>query len=269
MPVSRLITVATATALLIGTISVPATAAIELPPVGARADYQLGGAYPPAAGVKIVTRDRTSAAVPGTYSICYVNAFQTQSDATSWWRRAHQNLLLRDARGRLVTDDQWNEVLFDISKPAKRKALAKIVGRWINGCARKGFRAVEPDNLDSYTRSRGLLRRAHAVAYSQLLARRAHRKGLAIAQKNDTRLVSLRRRIGFDFAVVEECQAYSECAAFTRRYGRHVIEIEYPDNGGLANFETACRLRGQEISVLYRDRELVAAGKPGYVARWC
>src|SRR4051812_13878225 len=86
----------------------PAHAATRrLPPAGARADYQLGGAYAPPAGVRVVTRDRAARPVPGDYSICYVNAFQTQDDERGWWRAHHPSLLLRDARGHEVTDPGW------------------------------------------------------------------------------------------------------------------------------------------------------------------
>ena len=56
------------------------------PPIGAYFDYQLGGDYPPAAQVGIVTRDWFAGAPqPGLYNICYVNAFQTQPGERSLW----------------------------------------------------------------------------------------------------------------------------------------------------------------------------------------
>ncbi len=64
-----------------------ASAPVTLPPAGGVADYQLGGAYPPAANVQIVTRDRTEKASPRRYSICYVNSFQTQPGTLRWWKK--------------------------------------------------------------------------------------------------------------------------------------------------------------------------------------
>ncbi|MFD0524047.1 endo alpha-1,4 polygalactosaminidase [Paractinoplanes durhamensis] len=126
----------------------------ELPPANGRFDYQLGGAYPPDTNVKIVDRDRTAKPAPGVYSICYVNAFQTQPGENSWWQRHHNDLLLREKDG-YVEDEDWpDERLLDISTAAKRTALAGIIGGWFADCAKAGFRAVEPDNLDSYTRSK-------------------------------------------------------------------------------------------------------------------
>ena len=48
-----------------------------------------------------------------------------------------------------------------------------------------------------------------------------------------------------------------------------MIEIEYPDNGGQRNFDRACRLRGNRISIVYRDRNVTPAGQPGFVERRC
>jgi hypothetical protein len=243
---------------------------VQLPPVNAKFDYQLGGAYPPPAGVTAVTRDRHGQPVGGAYSICYVNAFQTQPGALPWWRKHHPRLLLRTASGQLVHDPGWpGEVLLDTSTAGKRSRLANVIGVWIAGCAHRGFKAVEPDNLDSFTRSRGLLRRDGALKLSTRLARRAHHAGLAIVQKN---LAGLRKRraesVGFDFAVAEDCQRYHECASYLRAHGRHVIEIEYADNG-LASFKHACSARGARVSIVYRDRLLRPRGQPGYRYRAC
>lgn len=238
------------------------------PPAGGAADYQLGGAYRPAAKVDIVTRDRTERPARGVYSICYVNAFQTQPGTLRWWRAKHPGLLLRDGRGRLVRDAGWpDEVLLDLRTPRRQVAAAKVVRRWFAGCARKGYRAVEPDNLDSWTRSHRLLGRSHARAYARRLVKAAHAEGLAIAQKNAVELDG--RQLGFDFAVAEECEVHRECRRYRRMYGRQLIEIEYTDNGRKA-FRRACRLRGGgRTSVLLRDRDVVPRGTRGYVYRTC
>jgi Glycoside-hydrolase family GH114 len=243
---------------------------VAVPPINAKFDYQLGGAYPPPTGVTAVTRDRHAHRVAGAYSICYVNAFQTQPGSLPWWRRHHSRLLLRTSSGHLVHDPGWpGEVLLDTSSATKRSRLARVIGVWVAGCARHHFKAVEPDNLDSFTRSRGLLTRDDALQLATRLARCAHHAGLAIAQKNLAGLHRARAHsVGFDFAVAEDCQRYHECANYLRVYGRHVIEIEYADNG-VANFTRACRLRGPRISIVYRDRLLRRRGQPGYRYRAC
>jgi hypothetical protein len=247
-----------------------ATSSVRPPPVAARFDYQLGGAYRPAAGVRVVDRDRTDPAAPGRYSICYLNAFQTQPEEARFWLRRHPHLLLRTAAGKPVEDPDWpGEYVLDISSAHNRAALARIVGRWIDGCAEKGYRAVEPDNLDTFTRWPRRITAADALHYSRLLADSAHHRGMAIAQKNAPDLGRRGKAIaGFDFAIAEECQVYRECARYTAVYGRHVIEIEYTDTPRAA-FAAACRARGSRISVQLRDRDVVPRNASGYRAEWC
>jgi Glycoside-hydrolase family GH114 len=237
------------------------------PPVHALVSYQLGGPFVPPEGA-VVDRDRTAPPAAGHYGICYVNAFQVQPGERRWWRTHHPRLLLT-RRHRPVVDRAWREPLLDVSTAAKRRLLLRVVGSWVDGCARAGFDAVEPDNLDSWTRSRGLLTRADDLAFAALLIARAHARGLAIAQKNAAEATRAGRRLGFDFAIAEECQAHRECGAYRRAYGRRVIEVEYVDHGGRATFAAACRARGAEISVVLRDRAVTPAGRPGSVEEPC
>ena len=244
--------------------------AILLPPANGRFDYQIGGAYPPASGVRIVDRDWHQSSAAGRYGICYLNAFQTQPEDRAWWQANHPDLLLRDAAGALVVDSVWNEVLLDLRTAAQRSSLAVIVGGWLDACAARGYRGVEFDNLDSFTRSKRLLAYPQARAYAALIVDRAYTAGLAAAQKNTVeRSADLQRTAGFDFAIVEECQVYNECGAATDVYGAQVYELEYLDNGGLANYQKACAARGSRISVTLRDRQVVPRGSPGYSYRTC
>ncbi|WP_328535414.1 endo alpha-1,4 polygalactosaminidase [Streptomyces sp. NBC_00344] len=239
---------------------------VHQPTANAAFDYQLGGAYPPPAGTRAVSRDRVEDPVPGVYNICYVNAFQSQpGDAVAWWKRKHPGLLLRDGAGAPVVDTDWNEPLLDISTGDKRRSLAGIIGGWIDSCAAAGFDAVEPDNLDSYERSDGRLTPADAVEFARLLTRRAHRQGLAVAQKNAADLLTRRARTGFDFAVVEECGSYQECPDFAGAYDNRVFDIEYRQK----DFRKACRSWGGDLSITLRDREVRPAGEEGYVQRRC
>lgn len=252
----------------------PVAGVVEPPPVRAVVDYQIGGAYPPAPGTGVVIRDRESEPVEGVYSVCYVNAFQAQPHEVSFWQDENPDLLLRTSSGEVLEDSDWGEPLLDISTAAKRERLARIVGEWTADCARRGFRAVEADNLDSWTRSGGRLTAQHATEYARLLVDTAHAQGLAVAQKNAADLSDAQiRRAGFDFAIAEECQRYtwgrgSECDRYRAVYGDRVIEIEYSD-GGEATFVAACRARGDQISVLLRDRDVVPRGERGYVNRTC
>ena len=237
----------------------------EPPPVGAGADYQLGGDYPLPDGVTVVVRDWFSgrAAPDPAYSICYVNAFQTQPDEsgvrrpdeTSEWPAV---LVLTD----LGDDPNWpGEYLVDISSRASRRAAARHVEQMVATCARRGFEAVEFDNLDSWTRFDGTARegdvpfgKAAAIRYATLITAHAHSLGLAVGQKNTPQLgreVS-REVIGFDFVIAEECGQYRECDAYRRAFGRRIIDVEYTDRG----FARACAALGGTASVVRRDLDL-------------
>lgn len=241
----------------------------EPPPVNGQFDYQIGGPYSPSSSADIVVRDRGEDPAPNAYNVCYVNAFQAQPDADAWWKSNHDDLLLNDSGGVYVADTEWNELLLDTSTESKRSALGEIVGEWIDECAASGYDAVEPDNLDSYTRSSGLLTQQNATDFATELTERAHEAGVAIAQKNDSSIAPLADRIGFDFAIVEECQEYDECEDFTTAYDAHVYEIEYTDGGGMQNFTDACEARGATTSVTLRDRNVVPEGWDGYVYETC
>jgi Glycoside-hydrolase family GH114 len=234
--------------LLLMLVPLPA-AAWAPPPSGVGWDYQLGGPRPLPEGVDVVVRDRREEPAGG-YDVCYVNAFQTQPDERSFWRgsTSRWRLVLRDG-GRPVTDEAWGEWLLDIRTAAKRERLARIVGRWIDRCAANGFDAVELDNLDSFSRSHRKLRASHAIRYSRLLVARAHEVDLAVAQKNWVELGERGPRIGFDFAIAEECGRWRECAGYAEAYDDHVLVVEYRRR----DFTWSCEQFGERLSVVLRD----------------
>ena len=226
-------------------------------PTGVAWDYQLGGDRPVPDDVGVVVRDRRSEPLAGLYNVCYVNGFQTQPGAKRFWRD-HWRLVLK-RHGKPVVDGAWGEWLLDLRTAAKRRALSRIVGRWTAGCAEDGFAAVEFDNLDSFTRSRGLLSARDARRYAARLVARAHEEGLAAAQKNRAGWDGT--VVGYDFAVAEECARYRECGAYVDRYGSSVLVVEYRDR----HFRRACRGWAETLAVVRRDLPLAADG----VRRWC
>jgi hypothetical protein len=238
-------------------LAAPADAAIEPLPVGPDVDYQLGGTRDVSSRVGIVVRDRVARPLAGHYNICYVNGFQTQANERGFWMK-RMGLVLRRG-GRPVADSAWGEWLLDIRTPRKRVRLARIAGAWTRGCAARGFDAVEFDNLDSYTRSRGMLRRNQAIAHARLLVRAAHGAGLAAGQKNLSDFNG--RRIRFDFAVAEECGRYRECGDYVASYGRRVLSIEYRQT----DFRWTCDRYGAALAVVLRDLALSPRG----VRAWC
>ncbi|MFE9643009.1 endo alpha-1,4 polygalactosaminidase [Streptomyces sp. NPDC006365] len=241
-----------------GSAAPPKPRNVQLPPRNAGFDYQIGGAYPPPARVRVVARDRSADPAPGLYNICYVNAFQAQPDARGDWPA---DLLLRDKAGKVVMDGDWDEALLDISTPAKRERIAARINQWVDDCAAKGYDAVEPDNYDSYTRSRGLLTADDAMSFVKLLSAHAHARGLAVAQKNAVELAGFRSRTGLDFAVAEECGAYDECGAYAEAFDDRVVVIEYTDSG----LEKARSGFGDRLSIVRRDVQVSTPGDAGYV----
>jgi hypothetical protein len=237
---------------------------LALPPLNAPVDYQLGGVYTPPAGVQIVSRDRNAPPAAGLYNICYVNGFQIQPDEEAFWLNQHPTLILRDAQGQPIIDADWNEMLLDVGTPAKRTAIAAIVGGWIAKCAADGFAAVEIDNLDSFTRSNNLLDEADAIAMMRAFADAAHAHGMAAAQKNSSELVGKKTALGTDFVVAEECNTYDECQDYRDGYGDHVIVIEYVR----ADFTKGCN-GFPSLSIALRDRNLVTPSSGAYVFDGC
>jgi hypothetical protein len=243
-------------------------AAVAPPPAGAAFDYQLGGAYPPPDGVRIVARDRTAAPADAGYDICYVNGFQTQPDASDEWLGERSELLVhRD--GEPLADPDWpDEYLFDASTAAKRSAIVARVGPWIEGCADDGYDAVEIDNLDSFTRSEGAFGVDEAVALAGAYVEIAHAAGLAIGQKNAAEHADRMHDLGFDFAVTESCLVYDECVAYTDVYDV-VLDIEYTDELAAAAFTTACDSPDRPSSLILRDPLLLPAGHPDHTYTRC
>ena len=244
-------------ALLLGGSAGPAHATVRPLPTDTDVDYQLGGAAPVPANVGIVVRDRKAAPLADRYNVCYVNAFQTQPDERRFWRAHWRLVLKRD--GRPVVDSAWGEWLLDTRTSDKRAAIARIVGRWIDRCRAAGYDGVELDNLDSWSRSHGLIRPRHDKALARRLVARAHRVGLAVAQKNWAEWDG--RVVGFDFAVAEECGRWDECGAYVGHYGRRVLVVEYRR----ADFDASCAAWGATLAIVLRDRDLL----PGGIHAWC
>lgn len=241
----------------------PAQAArVDPPPTGAILDYQLGGPYTPNPGVGIVVRDRTASPEADRYNVCYINGFQTQPHERRVWPRG----TLLTHRGALVRDPNWrDEILLDTSDSTKRERIGRIMTRWIAQCARKGYQAVEFDNLDSYLRSKGELKLRYNIALATRLTRIAHRHGLAVAQKNTAEhSLRLRREVGFDFAVTESCARWDECTSYRRAYGTRVLDIEYTDETCTTRFLEQCARPSTPRSMILRDRDLRIPGQRGY-----
>jgi hypothetical protein len=119
-------------------------------------------------------------------------------------------------------EERWLDI-------AHYRKFAPIMEKRIAMCAHKGFDGVEPDNIAGWENKTGFpLTRADQLRYNRWIARQVHKRGMAVALKNDPR--QARQLVGqFDFAVVEECFQYEECGYFEPfvKHGKAVFEAEY------------------------------------------
>jgi hypothetical protein len=119
-------------------------------------------------------------------------------------------------------EERWLDI-------AHFREFAPIMEKRIAMCAHKGFDAVEPDNIAGWENKTGFpLTRAEQLRYNRWIAAQVHRRGMAVALKNDPK--QAKQLVGdFDFAIVEECFQYDECGYYRPfiEAGKAVFEAEY------------------------------------------
>jgi hypothetical protein len=154
----------------------------------------------------------------GIKAVCYISA-------GSWEKyRPDANDFPSSVLGR---SNGWpGERWLDIRK---RKILEPIMRARMDICRRKGFDAIEFDNVDGYQNTTGFpLTGADQLRYDVFLANAAHARGLSAFLKND--LGQIPKLLPyFDAALNEQCFQYSECSALARfiTAGKPVFNVEY------------------------------------------
>ncbi|MFF0743297.1 endo alpha-1,4 polygalactosaminidase [Streptomyces sp. NPDC004111] len=132
--------------------------------------------------------------------------------------------------------------------------LEPLMAARLDMCRDKGFDAVEPDNMDGHLNRTGFpLTAADQLRYNRLIARLAHRRGMAVGLKNDLEQIPQLVK-DFDFAVNEQCAEFDECARLTPfvRAGKAVFHVEYE----LANGEFCAQARQLGLSSMRKRYEL-------------
>jgi hypothetical protein len=182
----------------------------------------------------------------GRRAICYLDVGSWESyrpDA----KRFPKSVLGRAYEG--YPDERWLDI-------RRIDQLAPILRKRFDRCRSKGFDGVEPDNIAGYENQTGFpLSAADQLRFNRWVAREVHRRGMAVALKNDPAQVGpLVAR--FDFAVVEECFAYEECGRFSPfvAAGKAVFVAEYIEPPA-AICEQAESLH---FSVIHKDYDLFA-----------
>jgi hypothetical protein len=154
----------------------------------------------------------------GIKAVCYLSA-------GSWerWRpdaSAFPKAVLGKSNG--WPGERWLDI-------RKVKVLAPIMRARLQMCARKGFDAVEFDNVDGFQNATGFpLSGAEQLRYDVFLANAAHKRGMSALLKND--LDQIPKLLPyFDGALNEQCFQYHECDALRRfvRAGKPVFNVEY------------------------------------------
>jgi hypothetical protein len=174
--------------------------------------YDIDGFETPASTVRKLHRQ-------GRKAICYL-------DVGSWenFRPDAKRfpVSVRGDRYEGFPNERWLDI-------RRFRSFAKPLEARFAICARKGFDAVEPDNLAGFENKTGFpLSAADQLRFNRWVARRVHADGMAVALKNDgTQAAEL---VGdFDFAIVEECFQYHECGLYEPfvEDGKAVFEAEY------------------------------------------
>lgn len=232
----------------------PASARWQPEPTTAAWQWQLQGKIDTSIDARVYEVDgfevpaRTVAKLhrQGRKVICYL-------DVGSWESfRPDADRFPRSVIGRAYEgypDERWLDI-------RRIDLLAPILRQRFDLCRRKGFDAVEPDNIAGYENKTGFpLTATDQLRFNRWVAREVHRRGMSVALKNDPGQV--KQLVGrFDFAVVEECFAYDECGMFSPfvAAGKAVFVAEYEEP--LAEIcGEAERLR---FSVISKDYDLFA-----------
>jgi len=157
----------------------------------------------------------------GRIAICYL-------DVGSWESfRPDAGRFPKSVRGNRYAGFP-NERWLDVSR---FHLFAKPLEARISICARKGFDAVEPDNVAGWepeNKTGFQITFGNQLRFNRWIARQVHARGMAVALKNDPRQV--KQLVGsFDFAIVEECFQYEECDYYSPFVdaGKAVFEAEY------------------------------------------
>jgi len=123
-------------------------------------------------------------------------------------------------------DERWLDV-------SRFHLFVKPLKQRFEMCARKGFDAVEPDNIQGWepeNKTGFEITRADQLRFNRWVAGQVHRRGMSVALKNDGRQAK-QLLSAFDFAIVEQCFQYEECVYYRPfiDHGKAVFETEYED----------------------------------------
>jgi hypothetical protein len=140
--------------------------------------------------------------------------------------------------------------------------LGPILAARFDLCKRKGFDAIEPDNIDTYQANTGFpLTAQDELNFIAWLVAKAHERGLSIGQKNDPAQTP-KVEGSFDWALLEECNYYHFCERFTPYIasGKAVFDTEYTNHTTVDRFLHVDCPRGAQLGffLIYKHLSLNA-----------
>jgi hypothetical protein len=185
----------------------------------------------------------------GVKVICYISVGSHEnwrSDADQFPKEA----LGKDYEG--WSGEKWLDI-------RRIDLLAPIMLARLERCAAKGFDGVEPDNMQIWDNDTGFpITYQDQLRYALWLAEEAHKRGLAIGQKNAPDQTKDMVDV-YDFAITEDAFYYGWAKQLSPyiQAGKPVFAAEYTDLPG--NFETFCRQAEQlGFSLILKRRDLDA-----------
>ncbi|MEP6759098.1 MAG: endo alpha-1,4 polygalactosaminidase [Actinomycetota bacterium] len=154
----------------------------------------------------------------GIKAVCYISAGSWEN-----WRPDAGDFPAAD----LGKSNGWpGERWLDIRDLA---GLGPIMSARLDICRRKGFDAVEFDNVDGFQNGTGFpLKGAEQLRYNIFLANEAHARGMSAFLKNDIDQVKTLLPY-FDAELNEQCFQYAECGKIVPFVdaGKPVFSVEY------------------------------------------
>jgi hypothetical protein len=154
----------------------------------------------------------------GKHVVCYIDVGTWENFRPD--RRRFPKAVLGKPNG--WPGERWLDV-------RRLSVLKPIMTARFKLCARKGFDAVEPDNIDGFENDTGFhITARDQLRYDEWVANEVHALGMAVLQKNDPEQARTLEPY-FDGVLDEQCNQYQECGSFRPylRAGKPVLNAEY------------------------------------------
>lgn len=186
----------------------------------------------------------------GKKVIAYISAGTIEDD------RPDINLLPKEVIGQVYPEwpkERWLDI-------RQREKLRPWLNSRIDRIISKGFDAIEPDNLDSYSNETGFdISINDTKLYCDFLIKLAHDKGLGIGQKNVPEL-SVEYSKKFDWVLTEDAfdQKWENDVKPYIAQNKPVFAVEYTDQTSQSTFtNTVCpKAQNLKYSAILKKREL-------------